>query len=104
MRMRGASRWRLPCAMRRGNVGCESHLPEKRQARRRSGAGNALDRLDHLLEELANQPGGFNVATLARLQNEINADGLLFEVRCCVRGCRINRRPRPARRKGARYE
>jgi hypothetical protein len=41
----------------------------------------ALDRLDHLLEELANQPGGLNVATLVRLQNEANADGLLFEVR-----------------------
>jgi hypothetical protein len=41
----------------------------------------ALDRLDHLLKELANQPGGLNVATLARLQNEANADGLLFEVR-----------------------
>jgi hypothetical protein len=42
---------------------------------------NALDRLDHLLEELANQPGGLNLTTLARLQNEANADGLLFEVR-----------------------
>jgi hypothetical protein len=41
----------------------------------------ALDRLDHLLEELANQPGGLNVATLARLQTQANADGLLFEVR-----------------------
>jgi hypothetical protein len=41
----------------------------------------ALDRLDHLLQELANQPGGLNVATLTRLQNEANADGLLFEVR-----------------------
>jgi hypothetical protein len=46
-----------------------------------SALANALDRLDHLLEELANQPGGLNVATLARLQNEANADGLLFEVR-----------------------
>ncbi len=41
----------------------------------------ALDRLDHLLEELANQPGDLNVATLARLQTQANADGLLFEVR-----------------------
>jgi hypothetical protein len=41
----------------------------------------ALDRLDHLLQELVNQPGGLNAATLARLQNEINADGLLLEVR-----------------------
>jgi hypothetical protein len=42
---------------------------------------SALDRLDHLLEELANQPGGLNVATLERLRNQANADGLLFEVR-----------------------
>jgi hypothetical protein len=41
----------------------------------------ALDRLDHLLKELASQPGGLNMATLTRLQNETNADGLLFEVR-----------------------
>lgn len=41
----------------------------------------ALDRLDHLLQELVDQPGGVNAATLARLQNEINRDGLLFEVR-----------------------
>jgi hypothetical protein len=41
----------------------------------------ALDRLDHLLEQLANKPGGLNVATLAHLQNEANADGLLFKVR-----------------------
>jgi hypothetical protein len=46
-----------------------------------SELANALDRLDHLLEELANQPGGLNVETLARLQNQANADGLLFEVR-----------------------
>jgi hypothetical protein len=41
----------------------------------------ALRSLDHLLEELANQPGGLNSATLTRLQNETNADRLLFEVR-----------------------
>jgi hypothetical protein len=41
----------------------------------------ALDRLDHLLEELANQPGSLNEATLARLQTQANADGLLFEGR-----------------------
>jgi len=41
----------------------------------------ALDRLDHLLDELVNQPGGLNTATLTRLQNETNAYGLLFEVR-----------------------
>jgi len=41
----------------------------------------ALDRLDHLLDELANQPGGLDMPTLTRLQNETNAYGLLFEVR-----------------------
>jgi hypothetical protein len=41
----------------------------------------ALDRLDHLLDELANQPGGLNRETITRLQEEMNADGLLFQVR-----------------------
>jgi hypothetical protein len=41
----------------------------------------ALDRLDHLLVELANQPEGLNSQTIGRLQDEMNADGLLFEVR-----------------------
>lgn len=41
----------------------------------------ALDRLDPLLTELANQPGGLNRETITRLQTEMNADGLLFEVR-----------------------
>jgi hypothetical protein len=41
----------------------------------------ALDHLDHLLSELANQPGGLNAAAVARLQDEMNSDGLLFEVR-----------------------
>ena len=41
----------------------------------------ALDHLDHLLGELANQPGGVNAATITRLQDEMNADGLLFQVR-----------------------
>jgi hypothetical protein len=42
---------------------------------------SALDRLDHLLNEMANQPGGLNAAAITRLQHEMNADGLLFEVR-----------------------
>jgi hypothetical protein len=42
---------------------------------------SALDRLDHLLIELANQPGGLDGTTITRLQDEMNADGLLFEVR-----------------------
>jgi hypothetical protein len=41
----------------------------------------ALDHLDHLLGQLANQPGGLNTAAIAHLQDEMNADGLLFEVR-----------------------
>jgi len=42
---------------------------------------SALDHLDHLLNELANQPGGLNAAAIDRLKDEMNADGLLFEVR-----------------------
>jgi hypothetical protein len=41
----------------------------------------ALDHLDRLLAEMANEPGGLNKATIARLQDEMNKDGLLFEVR-----------------------
>jgi hypothetical protein len=41
----------------------------------------ALDRLEPLLTELANPQGGLNAAALARLQNEMNSSGLLFEVR-----------------------
>jgi hypothetical protein len=41
----------------------------------------ALERLNHLLEVLANQSGNFDPVALARLQNEVNVDGLLFEVR-----------------------
>jgi hypothetical protein len=41
----------------------------------------ALDHLDRLLNTLANQPGGLNAAAIARLQDEMTHDGLLFEVR-----------------------
>ena len=41
----------------------------------------ALDRLDHLLAALANQPEDLNSAGIARLQEEMNSDRLLFEVR-----------------------
>jgi hypothetical protein len=41
----------------------------------------ALDHLDHLLNHVANQPGGLNAASIARLQKEMKSDGLLFEVR-----------------------
>ena len=40
-----------------------------------------LARLDHLLAELANQPEGLNSTMITRLQEEMNADRLLFEVR-----------------------
>ncbi len=41
----------------------------------------ALDHLDSLLAEAANAPGGLNAVSIARLQDQMNADGLLFEVR-----------------------
>lgn len=41
----------------------------------------ALDHLDRLLAEAANAPGGLNAKSIAKLQDEMNSDGLLFEVR-----------------------
>jgi hypothetical protein len=41
----------------------------------------ALDHLNQLLSELANEPGGLNAAAITRLKDEMNAEGLLFEVR-----------------------
>ena len=41
----------------------------------------ALDHLDHFLNDVANEPGGLNAASIARLQKEMKADGLLFKVR-----------------------
>jgi hypothetical protein len=41
----------------------------------------ALDRLDHVLAVLANHPGNLSAAQITRLQDELNASGLLFEVR-----------------------
>jgi len=41
----------------------------------------ALDHLDHLLTAVAYEPGGLNARSIARLQKEMKADGLLFEVR-----------------------
>lgn len=40
-----------------------------------------LDRLDRVLGELASEPGGLSGSALTRLQNEMNTEGLLFEVR-----------------------
>jgi len=42
---------------------------------------SALDHLDHLLNEMANQPGGLNADSIAKLRQEMESDGLLFEVR-----------------------
>lgn len=41
----------------------------------------ALDHLGHLLSDVANAPAGLNAASIARLQKEMQAEGLLFKVR-----------------------
>jgi hypothetical protein len=41
----------------------------------------ALDHLDSLLADVANEPGGLNAENIAKLQEEMNRDGVLFEVR-----------------------
>jgi len=41
----------------------------------------ALDHLDSLLADAVNEPGGLNAQSIARLQDEMNRDGVLFEVR-----------------------
>jgi len=41
----------------------------------------ALERLDHLLTELASKPEGLDAAAIEKLQRELNEGGLLFEVR-----------------------
>jgi hypothetical protein len=41
----------------------------------------ALDRLERVLVEIANEPDDASPARLAELQKELNTDGLLFEVR-----------------------
>lgn len=41
----------------------------------------ALDRLERVLVEIVNEPDSSSPAQLARLQKEMNTDGLLFEVR-----------------------
>lgn len=42
---------------------------------------NALDHLERVLTEVANEPEGLSRARLDELQKEMNTDGLLFEVR-----------------------
>lgn len=41
----------------------------------------SLDRLERLLMELANEPDSLNEADLIRLRQEMNTDGLLFDIR-----------------------
>jgi hypothetical protein len=41
----------------------------------------ALDHLDRLLTEIASRANGLDAAEAARIRDEMNADGLLFEVR-----------------------
>ena len=41
----------------------------------------ALDRLERLLVEISNEPNGLTEADLNRLRQEMNTDGLLFDVR-----------------------
>ena len=45
------------------------------------GLSKALDHLDRLLTEIADRPGGLDAAEAARIRDEMNAEGLLFEVR-----------------------
>jgi hypothetical protein len=56
---------------------CHKNVTEKSDPE----LNTALDHLDRLLADAANAPGGLNAQSIARLQNEMNADGLLFEVR-----------------------
>jgi uncharacterized membrane protein YccC len=64
-----------------------SLLPANRKARQDAAQSGdpalaaALDHLDELLNQLANQPGGLNATAIARLQDEMTHDGLLFKVR-----------------------
>jgi hypothetical protein len=41
----------------------------------------ALDHLDSLLAEAANAPGGLNAENISKLQDEMNSEAVLFEVR-----------------------
>jgi hypothetical protein len=59
------------------NRACRKNLAEAKDPE----LTTALDHLDRLLAEAANEPGGLNTQSIARLQDEMNADGLLFEVR-----------------------
>jgi len=57
----------------------------------------ALDHLDTLLADLAKHPGELDGATIAKLQKQMNNDGLLFEVRV-LRSRLPDRQADPAKR------
>jgi hypothetical protein len=80
-----------------------SLLKENRVARERTEAKEdpalrgALDRLNALLDQLANAPDGLSQADLIRLRDQMNAAGLLFEVRVLrtrIPGSQTMRTPR----------
>ncbi|MFZ1083646.1 MAG: hypothetical protein WAN35_01630 [Terracidiphilus sp.] len=52
----------------------------------------ALDRLDLLFNELANHPGGLDGEAITRLQDQLNSDSLLFEVRV-LRSRALDKKP-----------
>ncbi len=60
----------------------------------------ALDRLDALLAELAGQKGSLNAADLTRLQDEMDTDGLLFQLRVLRTRIPDQRAATPARQHG----
>ncbi len=64
-----------------------SLLAANRKCRQQAAASGdptltkALDHLNDVLTQLANHPGGLDADAIAKLQQEMNTDGLLFEVR-----------------------
>ncbi len=58
----------------------------------------SLDRLERLLVELANEPEDLSEADLNRLRQEMNTDGLLFDIR--VLRSRVNTQGAPKATKG----
>ena len=57
----------------------------------------ALDRLERVLVEIANEPDDASPARLAELQKELNTDGLLFEVRVLRSRVPDERKEQPSR-------
>jgi hypothetical protein len=70
------------------NKVCRKNLASQQETKRSGSEEQDRDQdrelttaLDHLDRLLGDEPGGLNAAAIARLQREMNADGLLFEVR-----------------------